>query len=272
MNVTNIALDLLLVIGFDWGVAGVAIATVISEWLVAVVGVVLLLRILSPGFGFIDAASLWHRERLAQLIHISGNLIVRSFFVQLPFFVFTLIGASLGDVVLAANAIVMQLFLTLVFALDGPAQTAETLCGFAYGAGDRRGLRNAMRFSLIWAVALAALLAILIAVSGELFIGWITTLTEVRDAAIALLPWIVAAPLISVWAFHFDGVFIGTTQTVTLRNSMFAAASVYLLLIWLGLEALGNQILWLAMMVFMGLRGALLAWLYPGIERQIEDQ
>ena len=133
-------------------------------------------------------------------------------------------------------------------------------------------LLGLLRVPTIWAVALAALLAILIAISGELFVGWLTELSEVRDAAIELLPWIIAAPLISVWAFHFDGVFIGTTQTETLRNCMFVAASVYLLLIWLGLEALGNQILWVAMMVFMGLRGALLAWLSPGIERQIEDQ
>jgi MATE family multidrug resistance protein len=281
LNVTNVGLDLWFVIGLDWGVEGVALATAISEWLAASAGLTLLYRILRadrrpPDHDQLAAPSLnlrliWQRAPVVKLFQLSGNLLIRSFFVQLPFFVFTLIGASLGDLVLAANAIVMQMFLAMAFVLDGPAHTAETLCGYAYGAADRRGLRQAMRFSLIWAVGLAVLLAALIWLAGEQFIAWLTLLPEVRHAAAELLPWTIAAPLVAVWAFHFDGVFIGTTQSGTLRNCMFVAAVVYLLVLWLGLDALGNLSLWLAMMIFMGLRGLLLGALYPGIERQLAD-
>jgi MATE family multidrug resistance protein len=275
LNMTNIALDLIFVLGLDWGVAGVAAATVISEWLAAAVGVVAVARALGGSSNLnrvLNRTALWRRDSLVRLFHISGNLIVRSFFVQLPFFVFTLIGASLGDLVLAANAIVMQIFLTMVFALDGPAHTAETLCGFAYGARDRTKLRQAMGFSLIWAVGLAVVLSFAVWLLGETFVGWLTLLPDVRAAAINLLPWAIAAPIVTVWAFHFDGVFIGTTQIVMLRNSMFLSAAVYLAVIWLGLDALGNQALWLAMMVFMGTRGVLLGLLYPRIEGNLDTQ
>jgi len=268
LNVTNIALDLLLVIGFGWGVAGVATATVISEWLAAVAGCIYLWRILRD-IDLFERSSLWLRDSLVRLFHIGGNLIIRSFFVQLPFFVFTMIGASLGDLTLAANAIVMQIFMAMAFVLDGPAHTAETLCGFAYGAGDRRGLRSAMFYSLLWAAGLAVALSLFIALGGESFIALLTLLPDVREAAESLLPWAIVGPLLAVWAFHFDGVFIGTTQTATLRNAMFVAAAVYLLVIWVGLETYGNPALWLAMMVFMAVRGLLLGLLYPRVEKQI---
>ncbi|MGE0621159.1 MAG: MATE family efflux transporter [Pseudomonadales bacterium] len=269
LNVTNIVLDLLLVLGLNWGVTGVAVATLVSEWLATLIGLRLLYRLLGGRSAPLDRLRLWDRDRLRGLIGMSGNLVVRSFFVQLPFFVFTLIGAGLGDLVLAANAIVMQIFMTLGFALDGPAQTAETLCGYAFGARDRPGFRAATRYSLIWSAGMAAVLSLVIAAGGETFVAWITVLPELREAAGALLPWAVAAPLVAVWAFLLDGVYIGTTQTATLRNCMFAAAMLYLLTIWLFLDTLGNLALWIAMMVFMASRGVLLGALYPRLERKL---
>lgn len=268
LNLTNVCLDLLLVLGLDWGVAGVAIATVISEWLAALVGAGLIYRMLKPD-GRPSRQQLWQRSSIVKLIGMSGNLIVRSFFVQLPFFVFTMIGAGLGDLVLAANAIVMQLFMAMAFILDGPAHTAETLCGFAYGARDRRALRDAARYSLIWAVLLAVGLAILIWSAGEVFVAWLTLLPDVRQAANALLPWTAFLPLVAVWAFHLDGVYLGTTQSATLRNCMFISAVCYLGVLWLTLDSLGNLSLWLSMILFMAVRGILLAALYPRIERQV---
>ncbi len=269
MNLTNIALDLLLVPGLGWGVAGVATATVASEWLAMLVGARLLYRALGGQEVLRARHGLWAGGSLIRLAGMSGNLMVRSFFVQLPFFVFTLVGASLGDLVLAANAILMQLFIAMAYILDGPAHTAETLCGYAYGAADRAGLRDATRHNLRWALGLAVGLALLMAVAGEHFIAWLTLLPDVRAAAGTLLPWAVAAPLVAVWAFLLDGVFIGTGQARTLRNCMLLAALAYLLVIWAGLGPLGNSGLWLAMMVFMALRGILLGLLYPGIERQL---
>jgi len=273
LNVTNAGLDLLFVMGFGWGVEGVAAATLISEWLAASVAIVIIVRmLLAQGWQRQWFDALWRGDKVVTMFQVSGNLIIRSFFVQLPFFVFTLVGASLGDLVLAANAILMQFFFLMAFGLDAFAHTAETLSGYAYGARNRHGLRQAVGYSLLWAVIFALLIACSYALGGNWFIALLTTLPDVRAAAADLLPWVIASPLVAVAAFHFDGVFIGTTRTAELRNSMLAAALIFLLVLWLSFEPLGNQGLWLSMTVFLGLRGALLAWQYPRLERRLHNR
>lgn len=271
LNVTNVVLDLLFVLGFGWGVAGVAAATLISEWLAACIALLVVVRmIIAAGWQRSWLTGLWQGREVVRLFQVSGNLIIRSFFVQLPFFVFTLIGARFGDVVLAANALLMQFFFVMAFGLDGFAHTAETLSGYAYGARDRSGLRNAVRYSLIWAVIFSALITAVYALAGPWLINQLTTLPDVRGTAIDLLPWVAVSPLVAVIAFHLDGVFIGTTRTAELRNSMFAAASLFGLVLWLTLDMLGNQGLWLAMISFLGVRGLLLIAQYPRLERRAD--
>jgi MATE family multidrug resistance protein len=268
LNVTNMGLDYAFVMVLGWGVAGVAAGTLISEWLAAAVGLTLLLRTLGSSASRLPPrAELLRRDRLTALFGVSANLIVRSFFVQLPFFTFTALGAGLGDGVLAANAVLMQLFFFMAYGLDSLAHTAESLAGYAYGARDRPRLRAATGYTLVWSLAVAAAMSLLYALAGGMLIDLLTTLPEVRETARDYLPWVVAAPLAAVGAFHLDGVFIGTTRTAELRNSMLVALLCYLATVWLTLDALGNHGLWLAMTVFMVARTALLGAHYPRLER-----
>ncbi|MEQ8857521.1 MAG: MATE family efflux transporter [Pseudomonadales bacterium] len=268
LNVANVALDLLFVVVLGWGVAGVALGTAISEWLAAGVGLVLLLRILAArGAVRPSREVLLQRDRLLALFGVSANLIVRSFFVQLPFFAFTVLGAGLGDRTLAANAVLLQLFFFMSFGLDALAHTAETLTGNAFGARDRATLRAAAGYTLGWSVLVALAVSGFYALAGGVLIDLITTLPEVRASARAYLPWMVLAPLVAVGAFHLDGVFIGTTRTAELRNSMFVAVLCFIATVWLTLDHLGNHGLWLAMTVFMVARTVLLAARYPRLER-----
>lgn len=269
LNVTNVILNLTFVLGFGWGVAGVAAATLISEWLAAGASLILVLRLLNPnGSTSGRLAGLWQGQAVQAMFSVSGNLIIRSFFVQLPFFVFTAVGARFGDVTLAANAVLMQFFFVMAFGLDGFAHTAETLSGYAYGARDRPGLRRAVRYSLLWASGFSLLIVAVYAVAGPRLISLLTTLPEVQDMAAVYLPWAVITPAVAVTAFHFDGVFIGTTRTAELRNSMFIAALIFGIVLWTCIDTLGNHGLWLAMIVFLGLRGVLLAVQYPALERR----
>ena len=269
LNVTNVILNLLFVLGFGWGVAGVAAATLISEWLAASAALILVLRLLNPkGSPRGRLNGLWRGDAVRAMFSVSGNLIIRSFFVQLPFFVFTAVGARFGDVTLAANAVLMQFFFVMAFGLDGFAHTAETLSGYAYGARDRPGLRRAVRYSLLWASGFSLLIVAVYAVAGPRLISLLTTLPEVQDMAAVYLPWAVITPAVAVTAFHFDGVFIGTTRTAELRNSMFIAALIFGIVLWTCIDTLGNHGLWLAMIVFLGLRGVLLAVQYPALERR----
>lgn len=269
LNVSNVVLDVVFVLVLGWGVEGVAAGTFISEWLAAVTGLWLVRRRLRQhGARRPTLAGLLHRERLTALFGVSGNLLIRSFFVQLPFFAFTVLGAGLGDRILAANAVLIQLFFFMAYGLDALAHTAESLTGHAFGARNRAELRAAAGYTLLWSVVIAVAVSVLYASAGGWFIDAMTTLPDVRATARQYLAWVAVAPLAAVGAFHLDGVFIGTTRTVELRNSMFAALLCFLLTLWLALDSLGNHGLWLAMTVFMVARTVFLGCLYPRLERR----
>lgn len=273
LNLTNILLDIVFVLGFGWGVAGVAAATILAEWSAAIAGLVIVFRTLqASGWQGNWPQKLWTRHKTMHLFEVSGNLIIRSFFVQFPFFTFTVIGAAFGDLILAANAVLMQFFYLMAFALDAFAHTAETLSGFAFGARKPSALRRATIYSLVWALAFAVFITLNYALFGSALIAMLSQSSEVRNMAESLLPWVIAGPGAAVLAFLLDGVFIGTTRTRELRNSMFLAALIYCSVLVLTLDSLGNQGLWLALTTFLAVRGILLAVQYPKIEKLCRQQ
>jgi MATE family multidrug resistance protein len=268
LNITNLALDLLLVVGFGMGVEGVAYGTVIAEWAAALAGLGFVAKAL-------DATScekrksdpLWQREKVVQLFHVGSNLIVRTFFVQLPFFFGTLLAAGLGDVTLALHGILMQLFFVMTYGIDGFAHTVETLAGYAYGARNQRDLRQACLYCAFWGVLLALAIAVAYYLLGPAFVTWLTTSIEVHRAAESVLPWLIIAPLLCVGAFLFDGIFIGTTHLVEMRNAMILSAVVWAGVLAMTYQPLGYHGVWLAMSVFMAVRTLMLWLYYPRIER-----
>ena len=269
LNFCNVVLDLLFVIGFDWGVQGVATGTVISEWLAAAVGLAAVRSALAgQGSRWPNATGLLHRAQMLRLFRISANLVVRTFFVQLPFFLMTALGAGFGDVVLAANAVLMLFMHITAYGLDGFAQAAETLAGYAYGRRDPRQLRQASAYSAFWAGCIACLFSAAYYALGEQFIALATLLPEVRATASEYLPWVVALPWACIWAFMLDGIFIGATRTKELRNATMFATGIYLVILWLSFQPLGNHGLWLSMFSFMALRGLTLGSMYPALARR----
>jgi MATE family multidrug resistance protein len=273
LNVTNLGLDILLVVGLEMGVAGVALGTVISEWGAAAAGLWLVWRSLhAVGYSGRPAIDLWRIDAVRGLFHVSSNLVLRTFFVQLPFFAGTVVATRLGDTTLAAHGVLMQLFFVMTYSLDGFAHTAETLAGFAFGAKNRVALRHTTIYSAMWAMLLALATATLYWVAGDVFVAWLTLDANIRVAASAYLPWLAAAPLLCVWAFLFDGIFIGTTHIVEMRNAMFAAAAVWAVCLWATLASLGYHAIWLTMSIFMLVRSVLLALYYPRLEHGADTQ
>jgi MATE family multidrug resistance protein len=270
MNVSNVILDLLFVVGLGMQVEGVAYASLVSEWIAVLVGWLLLKQALPSSalqqFKANLRARLFDRDRLLSLFDVSSNLILRTFCVQLPFFAFTALGSGLGDTTLAANAILMQLFFFMTYGLDGIAHSAEALAGYAYGAGSPRQLRNTTIYTGIWATGLALVIATIYGLAADGLIALFTTSTEIRAHAAEYSGWLILAPIVCVWAFQFDGIFIGTTQMRELRNTMLIAVLIYGATIALTYKPLANHGLWLAMSVFMLSRSLLLAWRYPRVE------
>lgn len=272
-NLANVVLDFLFVVGFGWGVEGVAAGTAIAEWAGAIIGLLLAWRALTTaGASRPLPRDVFDRKRLMSLFEVSGNLIVRSLFVQLPFLLFAVFGARFGSIVLAANAVLMQLMMTMAFALDAFAHSAETLAGEAYGAEDARRLRDVTIKTGIWAAGFSLAIAVFYGIAGPHLIRLMTDQQELLSTALLYLPWVVAAPILSVVAFQLDGIFIGTTQTATLRNAMALSFACYAATTWLALPALGNHGIWLGMSVFFVVRSVLLLWRYPGIEKQLSNR
>ena len=270
LNLCNATLDFTFVMGLGWDVKGVAAGTVISEWLAALVGLRLAIgALVRHGCRWPRLEAMLDRQRLAHLFQISANLVLRTFFVQLPFFLITALGAALGDVVLAANAVLLQFMHIMAYGLDGFAHTAETLAGYAFGKRDAKGLRQASAYSAIWAGLTACLFSAAYGLFGESVIALFTDLPEVRTAATAYLPWVAALPLVAVWAFMLDGIFIGATRAAELRNAMILAAAIYLAVLWLSFEPLGNHGVWLSMLAFMTARSLILGAMFPKLERRI---
>lgn len=269
MNGMNIVLDLWFVLGLGWGVEGVALATAISEYAAAILGVVIALRVLEQNGGAWSRARLLEPEQLKRLFVVNGDIFIRTLCLVTTFAWFTSEGASMGDTLLAANAILMNFQMIVGYALDGFAFAAEALIGAAIGAKDRAKLSEAVRTSTIWAGIFAGLFSLVYAVAGGLIISAMTDIGEVRQAAQTFLLWAVLSPLVSVWSFQLDGIFIGATRTRAMRNGMVISMASFILGVWLLVPMWGNHGLWAAFYIYMIMRAVTLAVRYPALVRSV---
>ncbi|MCK6371195.1 MAG: MATE family efflux transporter [Gammaproteobacteria bacterium] len=254
-NFTNIVLDLVFVLLMGLRVRGVAFATVLAELVGLVVGLAFVRAELAALPGSWRPSALLDIGRYRRLFVISSNLLLRTLSLMLVFAFITAQGARMGDVILAANALLMNFQHLLSYALDGIAHAAEALTGKAVGERNVAGLVATVRRSLRWSVGLALVFTLAYAAGGGALIDVLTGIPEVRAAARAYLPWLVLSPLVSVWPFLYDGVFVGATRPREMRLVMMAAAFLVFLPTWYLARDLGNHALWLAFVLFMSARG-----------------
>ena len=275
LNGTNIALDLLFVLGFGWQIAGVAAASLIAETLAAVAGLATIAAMLgSDGRRLLRQRltdpAVFARDKFLALAAMNLDLFLRSLGLTTAFAVMTAKSAELGDLVLAANAILKQFLIFAAHGLDGFSDAAEILAGQAKGRRDRKRFLRDCLTATAWGAGMALAMALLYWLAGPLLLSAMTDLPEVRALAALYLPWLVALPPLAVWAFLLDGIFVGTTETRAMRNAMLAALALYLIALWALLPAYGNHGLWLAITLFMLLRAATLAVALPGLWRRLE--
>ena len=266
VNGTNAVMDGVFVFGLGMNVAGVALASVLAQYLGLGVALWLATRELRRYPGVWRRAELLGAGRFKRLVGVNANIFVRTVSLLFAFGFFTAQSARQGDVILAANALLLNLQQVLSYGLDGLAHAVEALAGRAIGAGDRPGFRLAVRTVIGWSLAIAAVFALIYATLGPALIRLLTDLAHVRVAAVRYLPWMVLSPFISVWPFVFDGVYIGATRVREMRNMMLLAVLGAYLPAWFILQPWGNDGLWAAFMVFLAARGAGLGWLYRRIE------
>jgi MATE family multidrug resistance protein len=255
INAVNIVLDLVFVLRLGMQVRGVALATLLAEAAGLAVGVAFVRAELARFPGRLRAGALRDLASYRRLFAINGNLLLRTLSLMFVFAFMTAQGARSGDAVLAANAILLNLQYLLSYALDGIAHAAEALVGRAVGARDPRGLARAVQRTLAWSLGLALLFSLGYAAGGSGIVALLTGIPEVRTTALTYLPWLVLSPLVSVWAFLYDGVYVGATRSREMRVVMMVSAGLVFLPAWYLARGLGNHALWLAFTLFMAARG-----------------
>jgi len=266
VNIINIILDLVFVFGFDMGVRGVALASVLAQYSGFIMAIMLVRNELKKYPG------LWHSEfilnvsRLKKMLALNQNIFIRTICLIFVFAFFARQGALQGDVVLAANAVLLNFQAVTALGLDGFANATEALVGKAIGARDRTAFKQSVRSALLWSIIIAALFSVFYWGSGKSLIMLMTNIPEVKDTAFIYLPWLIISPLICIWCFLLDGIFIGAVRGREMRNSMLFCTFLIFLPAWYLFQYFGNHGLWLALLVFFAARGASLGWYYLRIK------
>jgi multidrug resistance protein, MATE family len=269
INTVNIVAVLLYVYVFDWGVAGIGAATATADALGFVLGAALLWHGRPRGLPTLNRASLLDSAALKRLVVLNRDIFVRTLCLLSSFGWFAHLGARQGDATLAANALLLTFQTFMAYGLDGFAHAAEALVGAAIGARDRHAFTQAVKVTALWSALGALGFSLAYWGAGAWIIDRLTDQAAVRTAAVTYLPWAALSPVISVWGFLLDGVFIGATRTRELMKAMVVSLAIFVATSW-GLLALhGNHGLWAAMLIFMAVRGVTLARYLPGVVRGV---
>src|SRR5215470_15002802 len=261
INVINMVATVLLVLVADLGIAGAAIAAVTAETAGLAIGGVIAQR-LTSGHPPLARAHLFERDTLMRMLAVNRDIMIRTASLIVVWLFFAAQGARAGDVALAANAVLNNFLLVSAFFLDGLANAAEQLCGRAYGAHSREQFSGAVRLVILWGFVFAIGVTVSFALFGPALIDTMTASPEVRRLARDFLLFVIVSPLLSVFAFAFDGVYIGATWARDMRNLMVASLALFLAA-WFALRGFGNYGLWGALLVHYAARGGLEALAYP---------
>jgi multidrug resistance protein, MATE family len=265
INLVNTALTVLLVLVVGQGLAGAATANVLAETSGFIAGLAVAWRVLGGDIA-IPLKIMFDRARLLRLFAVNRDIMIRTAALIAAFLFFTAQGARAGDLTLAANAVLNNFLMIGSFFLDGIANAAEQLCGQSVGAGNRREFTHAVRLVRGWSVVFGIAVSALFALSGDSLIDLITSSPEVRLAARQFM-WLAAlAPACGALAYCYDGIYIGASWARDMRNLMIAAFAAYLAA-WYVLAPFGNTGLWIALLIFLAMRGVLQALRYPAMLR-----
>jgi len=268
-NVANVVLDLWFVMGLGFGVEGVALATVLAQYCGLGIGLILMRRNLVKIEGAWRREVIFVTEKFTKLISMNSDLFIRTVCLLSAFAWLTAQGAKMGDVVLAANAILLQFLMFASYGLDGFAHAVEVLCGHGVGKKDRLAFQGAVRATTKAAFLTAIGLSACYFLFGDMLINLFSNLPAVLDTAKQYLIWAAVLPVIAVGAFQMDGIYLGLTQTRMLRNMMVLSLGVYIPLSLMLQSVWGNHGLWAAFTFFMGMRAITLGMTYTRVEQKV---
>lgn len=260
-NAVNIAASLFFVFALHMKVEGVALGTLIAQYAGLAMAYLLCVSRYQPFRKKMRLVHLFEREAIKRFFFINRDIFFRTLCLVAVTVFFTSTGAGYGDITLAVNTLLMQLFTIFSYIMDGFAYAGEALCGKYTGSQDRTGLRLTIRHLFGWGGAMALLFTLVYLCGGKNFLHLLTNETAVIAASGSYLPWTAAIPFAGFAAFILDGICIGTTSTRIMLKSMMTASVLFFLTYFAFGNQWGNHALWMAFIIYLTSRGVMQGYL-----------
>lgn len=271
MNVLNMALSIWFVFGLHMDIVGVAFATLLSQLYGGVLSVVLMYYYGEFDYKNLPWGELLDWRTFIGMLKVNVNLMIRTACLLTVNNIIAAVGASFGTVVLAANAVLLQLKDIMSYLIDGMANGAAIFSGRAVGAKSGAGLDAAIRMTFKWLVVLAAILMGVYAAGNEFFIRLFTNIDEVVAMAMTYNVFVLFYPVCAGIGMVLYGVFCGATRTAPVRNMMLLALAVFYVLQWQLVPKIGNSGLWLALLGFMAAQSVILLYYLKSLRKEFTD-
>ena len=256
-NVINILVSLLLVYGFGMKIEGVALGTVIAQYAGFLMAVGLFFRYYGRLRCYLVLQGTFVRTAMSRFFHVNRDIFLRTLCLVLVNLFFTSAGARHGAVILSVNTVMMQLYLFFSYFMDGFAYAGEALGGRYYGAGNKLVFRETVRHLFGWAVLMTVFFTLLYVVGGQAIVGVLTDEPQVLATSYDYLWWVWLIPTAGAAAFIWDGLFIGMTATRGMLVSSLVSALLFFAIYGLTAGILKNHGLWLAMVIYLLMRGGI---------------
>jgi MATE family multidrug resistance protein len=271
LNLTNAILNVIFVVALGLGVAGVAWGTLIAQWLAALVGVWILVRIfgLHSLLAGLKNSSTWLMSGFKKLIAINGFIFVRTILLMTALSLVMRVAGAMGEVEMAASHVVMQYMLLISLGLDGFAHATEALAGSAWGEGKQSLFSHWVKLTGVWALAASLFYALGFWLAGSSLTALLTDIAAVRLSVESLMPLVIVLPVVAVACYQFDGVYIAATAGAAMMVTMAIAFAVYVLVLSPLSAARGLEGLWIAVLIFMAARGIAQALWYPRLKSKL---
>jgi multidrug resistance protein, MATE family len=268
LNLTNMFLGAVFVLVFGMKADGVGLSALIAEISGASLGCFMVWLSLRRMHATATWAQIWDREKIMRTLGANGDIMIRTLCLVFAFAWFTARGARAGDVIIAANAVLLNFFEVAAYLIDGFAYASEALVGQAVGARNRERFTQAIKLTSGWALVVGSLCSLLIWFAGPWFIDLMSVNSGVRETARVYLPWAAITPLLGTICFQFDGIFTGAMATRDMRNMMIVSLLIYLASWWFLERNFANYGLWASLCVFFIARGLAFASRMPNIAKK----
>lgn len=258
-NVVNILISLLLVYCLGMKIEGVAIGTLIAQWAGFLMGAFFFIRmrrgLVYENKSRVSFSHIFETSAMKSFFTVNRDIFFRTLFLVSVNLYFVTAGAKGGEIVLAVNTLLMQLFILYSYIMDGFAYAAEALCGRFYGANDKASLTETIRKVFYWSMGLTAVYSLVYGIGGLDFLRLLTNEESVISASEEYIFWAMLIPIAGMVAFVWDGVFIGMTMTRGMLSGTFVAAIVFFTTYFSLESTLSNHALWLAFILYLAARG-----------------